>query len=181
STGRVGRPAEELSASSTFSTIFDTAAVQTLTSSGITPLITPIIAAPFPITTSVNMCGNNAGVDSNGTTDSNIDTTVIIIMASLLFLLIVANLGALVVCLTKRRKKKKNIAVLMEGSNNTTAPRSTHNDEAMFEILSTNEAYISRGITVRDNPAYWKPQGRPRMTKRSLSWSGSYAYVRRFS
>ena len=138
--------------------------------------------APFPITTSVNMCGNNAGVDSNGTTDSNIDTTVIIIMASLLFLLIVANLGALVVvCLTKRRKKKKNIAVLMEGSNNTTAPRSTHNDEAMFEILSTNEAYISRGITVRDNPAYWKPQGRPRMTKKSLSWSGSYAYVRRFS
>ena len=137
--------------------------------------------APYPIMTSVNMCGNNAGVDSNGTTDSNVGTPVIIIMTSLLFLLIVANLGALFVCLTKRRKKKKNNAVLMEGSDNTTAPSSTHNDEEMFEILSTNEAYISRGITVRDNPAYWKPQGRLREMRRSLSWSGSYAYVRRFS
>ncbi|CAI8054180.1 hypothetical protein GBAR_LOCUS29601, partial [Geodia barretti] len=136
------------------------------------------IIAPHPIMTSgsnnavVATVVTNSTVVSNGRADRNISTPVIITMASLLFLLILANLGALVVCLTKR---KKNI---MEGSNSTTAPSSTHNDE---EILSTNEAYISRGITVRDNPAYWEPQGRPREMRRSLSWSGSYAYVRRFS
>ena len=143
---------------------------------------------------SANMCGmatvtvvyssNQTVADSNNS-DGN---AIIIAMASLVFLLITANLVTLVLCLTKQRKQR---ASLMD-SNNPAPPSNTYGNSGIrthpelvslsdFSLFS-NEAYSSRTVSVRENPAYWKQlQGRPREMRRSLSWSGSYAYVRRFS
>ena len=143
---------------------------------------------------SANMCGmatvtvvyssNQTIADSNNS-DGN---AIIIAMASLVFLLITANLVTLLLCLTKQRKQR---ASLMD-SNNSASPSNTYGNSGIrthpelvslsdFSLFS-NEAYSSRTVSVRENPAYWKQlQGRPREMRRSLSWSGSYAYVRRFS
>ena len=157
----------------------------------IVPSVTSTTLAPNM--SSVNMCGNNGTGESNGAVETALDSasTLVIITTTLLSLVITANVVVFLICLTKRRKRKKQSSALVEDSRNTETPfPDPQDDDSVYaypqlqshsEIsTSSNEAYaLYRGMTVRENPAYWKQlQRRPREMRRSLSWNESYAYIR---